>query len=55
MHNLTSKCGLFPNLFYLCREPSKRMPGRPFKLSKAIPVDMFPNTSHFELILIFER
>lgn len=30
----------------LCAPPTKRYPGRPFKVTMAQPVDMFPLTSH---------
>lgn len=41
--------------FSLMRTESKRMQGTEFKLEKAIPVDMFPQTSHCELVMLFTR
>jgi len=29
--------------------------GEPFKLMKAVPVDMFPHTDHCEMVLLFQR
>ncbi|GAB0086999.1 Beta-1,3-glucan-binding protein, N-terminal [Sergentomyia squamirostris] len=46
---------VFKNWLDLMRPCSKTMKGYPFKLKKAIPVDMFPHTPHMELILLFER
>ncbi|XP_072163749.1 tRNA (uracil-5-)-methyltransferase homolog A-like [Diadema setosum] len=43
------------NFINLCRPVSKKMKGMPFKLVKAIPVDLFPHASHCELVLLFER
>ena len=31
------------------------MAGPPFRLVRAIPVDMFPHTPHTELVALFER
>ncbi|KAM0683830.1 tRNA methyltransferase 2 [Mitosporidium daphniae] len=39
----------------LCRSTSKRYPGGPFCIKRAIPVDLFPQTDHYELLLLFER
>lgn len=33
----------------------KKFSGEPFKPILAVPVDMFPHTSHCELVLVFER
>ncbi|XP_055691986.1 tRNA (uracil-5-)-methyltransferase homolog A [Lutzomyia longipalpis] len=43
------------NWLDLMRPCSKTMKGAPFKLKKALAVDMFPHTPHMELILLFER
>jgi len=43
------------NFLNLCRAPSKRVHGDPFKLTKAIPVDMFSHTPHIETIIVFDR
>ena len=39
----------------LCAPPTKRYPGRPFKITSAQPVDMFPLTNHCEMILTLDR
>lgn len=39
----------------LCRPTSEKFPGKPFKLVKAIPVDLFPQTKLVELVLFFDR
>ncbi|XP_062375583.1 tRNA (uracil-5-)-methyltransferase homolog B [Sardina pilchardus] len=36
-------------------EPQRKLTGKPFVPTAAIPVDMFPLTPHCELILVFER
>jgi len=43
------------NLLSLCRPQSKRMPGRPFRTVRAVPVDLFPHTPHCELIVELHR
>ncbi|KAL1284251.1 tRNA (uracil-5-)-methyltransferase [Trichinella pseudospiralis] len=43
------------NFVDLCKRASKRYPGRPFRLVRMIPVDMFPHTKLFELVLHFQR
>jgi len=35
--------------------PQKKYPGRPFKPVLAQPVDMFPLTSHCEMVMTFDR
>ena len=35
--------------------PSKQIKGEPFKLTSAVPVDLFPHTNHCELVMLFER
>lgn len=37
------------------RSESKKMHGEPLIPTKAILVDMFPYTKHFELVICFER
>jgi tRNA (uracil-5-)-methyltransferase len=39
----------------LCGPPTKRYPGRAFKVESAAPVDMFPLTSHCEMVMTFDR
>ncbi|KAE8634801.1 hypothetical protein XENTR_v10002442 [Xenopus tropicalis] len=43
------------NFIDLCRAPSNRVKGRPFRPIKALAVDLFPQTPHFELVILFER
>ncbi|XP_077995366.1 tRNA (uracil-5-)-methyltransferase homolog A-like [Glandiceps talaboti] len=43
------------NFIDLCRPPSNRMKGEPFKPTNAVPVDLFPHTKLCELIILFER
>lgn len=37
------------------RSCSKTLKGEPFLLKEAAAIDMFPHTSHVEMILLFER
>ena len=39
----------------LCAPPTKRYPGRAFKITSAQPVDMFPLTDHCEMVMVFDR
>lgn len=39
----------------LCCPASKRFRGRPFKITFAQPVDMFPYSNHCELVMVFDR
>jgi len=39
----------------LCGPPTKKYPGRPFRITRSQPVDMFPLTSHCEMIMTFDR
>lgn len=39
----------------LCSPPTKRYSGRAFKITSASPVDMFPMTSHCEMVMVFDR
>jgi tRNA (uracil-5-)-methyltransferase len=39
----------------LCAPPTKKYPGRPFYPTSAQPVDMFPLTSHVEMVMTFDR
>ena len=43
------------NFVSLAKPTSNGLPGDPFVPVKAIPVDLFPHTRHFELIILFER
>ncbi|XP_028845954.1 tRNA (uracil-5-)-methyltransferase homolog B [Denticeps clupeoides] len=45
------------NFVELCcsRNEQKKLTGEPFTLTLAVPVDMFPHTTHCELLLVFER
>nr|XP_033801702.1 tRNA (uracil(54)-C(5))-methyltransferase homolog isoform X2 [Geotrypetes seraphini] len=45
------------NFIELCCPPNtqKKLFGEPFALMHAIPVDLFPHTSHCELVLLFKR
>lgn len=43
------------NFVDLSRPTSKAFAGLPFTLVKAVPVDMFPQTEHCELVLQFDR
>ena len=39
----------------LCCPPTKKYSGRAFRVVSAQPVDMFPLTSHCEMVMIFDR
>ncbi|KAH8373361.1 hypothetical protein KR009_004096 [Drosophila setifemur] len=43
------------NFIELARPESKQYKGEPFYPKSAVAVDMFPHTSHTELIILFER
>lgn len=43
------------NFVDLCRAPSNRVKGRPFRPVKAVAVDLFPQTPHCEMLILFER
>lgn len=43
------------NFVDLAKKSSKFLKGPPFVPKVAVSVDMFPNTSHWELIILFER
>ncbi|KAL5287496.1 TRMT2A family protein [Megaselia abdita] len=43
------------NWLDLCKPESKTYKGDPFRPKKAIAVDMFPHTSHTELVMLLER
>ncbi|XP_076453261.1 tRNA (uracil-5-)-methyltransferase homolog A-like isoform X2 [Babylonia areolata] len=47
--------GAKQNFIDLCRPKSRKTRGEPFKVVRAVPMDMFPSTSHFELLVLFER
>uniref|UniRef100_A0A8P0NG25 tRNA (uracil-5-)-methyltransferase homolog A n=2 Tax=Canis lupus familiaris TaxID=9615 RepID=A0A8P0NG25_CANLF len=43
------------NFVDLCRAPSNRVKGVPFRPVKAVAVDLFPQTPHCEMLILFER
>ena len=43
------------NFVDLTRPSSKTLRGAPFLPVRAVPVDMFPQTKHVELAILFER
>ncbi|XP_066465948.1 tRNA (uracil-5-)-methyltransferase homolog A [Tiliqua scincoides] len=43
------------NFVDLCRAPSNRVKGSPFRPIKVMAVDLFPHTMHCELLFFFER
>ncbi|KAL2092207.1 hypothetical protein ACEWY4_012005 [Coilia grayii] len=43
------------NFVDLCRAPSNRVRGAPFRPVRSMAVDLFPQTPHIESILLFER
>ncbi|KAM4746136.1 tRNA (uracil-5-)-methyltransferase homolog A [Anableps anableps] len=43
------------NFIDLCRAPSNRVRGAPFRPVRAMAVDLFPQTKHVEILLLFER
>ncbi|XP_069557773.1 tRNA (uracil-5-)-methyltransferase homolog A [Brachyistius frenatus] len=43
------------NFIDLCRAPSNRVHGAPFRPVRAMAVDLFPQTMHMEIILLLER
>ncbi|XP_068166706.1 tRNA (uracil-5-)-methyltransferase homolog A [Antennarius striatus] len=43
------------NFIDLCRAPSNRVHGAPFRPVRAMAVDLFPQTMHVEMILLLER
>lgn len=43
------------NFVDLCRAPSNRVKGTPFHPVKAVAVDLFPQTPHCEMLILFER
>lgn len=43
------------NFIDLTRPSSKTLKGAPFIPVRAVPVDMFPQTKHVELAILFER
>ncbi|XP_052260263.1 tRNA (uracil-5-)-methyltransferase homolog A-like [Dreissena polymorpha] len=47
--------GAMNNFIDLVRPTSKRLTGSRFLPIKAVPVDLFPLTSHCELVVLFER
>ncbi|XP_044530515.1 tRNA (uracil-5-)-methyltransferase homolog A [Gracilinanus agilis] len=43
------------NFVDLCRAPSNRVKGAPFRPVRAVAVDLFPQTLHCEMLILFER
>lgn len=43
------------NFIELARPESKQYKGEPFYPKTAVAVDMFPHTTHTELVILFER
>uniref|UniRef100_A0A672ITF7 tRNA (uracil(54)-C(5))-methyltransferase n=1 Tax=Salarias fasciatus TaxID=181472 RepID=A0A672ITF7_SALFA len=43
------------NFIDLCRAPSNRVRGAPFRPVRAMAVDLFPQTKHVEMLLLLER
>ncbi|XP_051829192.1 tRNA (uracil-5-)-methyltransferase homolog A isoform X1 [Antechinus flavipes] len=43
------------NFVDLCRAPSNRVRGSPFRPVRAVAVDLFPQTLHCEMLILFER
>ncbi|XP_058231709.1 tRNA (uracil-5-)-methyltransferase homolog A isoform X1 [Hemibagrus wyckioides] len=43
------------NFIDLCRAPSNRVHGAPFRPVRAMAVDLFPQTTHCETVLLFQR
>ncbi|XP_069476119.1 LOW QUALITY PROTEIN: tRNA (uracil-5-)-methyltransferase homolog A [Ambystoma mexicanum] len=43
------------NFIDLCRAPSNRVKGSPFRPVRTVAVDLFPQTMHCELLVLFER
>ncbi|XP_074062635.1 tRNA (uracil-5-)-methyltransferase homolog A isoform X2 [Macrotis lagotis] len=43
------------NFVDLCRAPSNRVKGSPFRPVRAVAVDLFPQTLHCEMVILFER
>lgn len=43
------------NFIDLCRAPSNRVHGAPFRPVRSMTVDLFPQTMHFEMLLLLER
>ncbi|AWP06559.1 putative tRNA (uracil-5-)-methyltransferase -like A [Scophthalmus maximus] len=43
------------NFIDLCRAPSNRVRGAPFRPVRAMAVDLFPQTMHVEMLLLLER
>lgn len=52
-HKININVGIFS--CSLCRAPSNRVHGAPFRPVRAMAVDLFPQTMHFELLLLLER
>lgn len=46
---------LIKDVVALCGPTSQKLKGEAFRPVKAIPVDMFPHTSHCEMVLVLSR
>ncbi|KAJ1915791.1 hypothetical protein IWQ60_008320 [Tieghemiomyces parasiticus] len=43
------------NIVDLCRPPTNKFPGEPFRPVRAVPVDLFPHTEHCEVVVELVR
>lgn len=43
------------NLVDLCKPVSKKFSGRPFRIVSVQPIDLFPQTAHFEWVVLLSR
>lgn len=43
------------NIAELCKPVSKQFTGTPFRLESAVPVDLFPQTGHCEVVMLLTR
>ena len=50
-----SNLTFFQNFLNLGQLPSNLYQGDPFIPKRIIPVDLFPHTPHYELVMFFER
>ena len=43
------------SIVLFCRPQCKGLPGAPFRTVRAVPVDLFPHTPHYELVIELQR